>query len=117
MSVTALIVSTVLLSVLLFVRYYEYSQRNTRIFGLFRNRLDRTVRTFFLYIVRKMKFVFEYVHKDIVLNVLHMLTYVALFMVRGVERRLEKVTIFLRSFKKNRKKQKKVIQSEHEHNE
>lgn len=117
MSVIALIVSSVLLSTLLLVRHYECSQRNTRLFALFRNRLDRLTRTFFLSLLGKIRISVEYIHKDIVLNVLHMLTYVALFLVRGVEKRLEKVTIFLRSFKKRKEASKKEIQTQDERNE
>lgn len=70
-----------------------------------RTHLDQTTDKTNARLVSGLKYGIEYVHKDVFLNGLHMVTYVALLSVRFVENRLEKVTFFLRSFKKRRKTQ------------
>jgi hypothetical protein len=45
----------------------------------------------------------EYIHKDVLLKALHVLTYIALLLVRKVESRLDRGTKFIRRFRHRRK--------------
>lgn len=108
---TVLFVSLTLLVLSLGVRHYELARGGGRAFELTRTRLDRsTIRT-----QRRIQDGFhqtlEYARRDIFLNGLHMITYVALLLVRFVENKLERGTVFLRSFRKHtgvRKTSKKL---------
>ena len=97
------IVSSVLLIGLLGVRYYEFAFLKHRMFEMPRMQLDRSARKCINACRKATRNSYEYLHKDIILNGLHMVTYVALLFVRFVEHRLHKVTLFLRSFKKKAK--------------
>jgi|GEM_PF-2453611 len=98
-----LAVSSTLLVLILVVRHLE-ERRRARFAAEIRAKLDElTVRL--SHALREKGAIFlEYLHKDVFLKGLHMLTYVALLLVRAVERRLDKGTRFLRSFRKHSKR-------------
>lgn len=99
---TVLSVSSILLVLILSVRQYELVKKDGRFFELFRTRLDRATYNFLSAFKIFIKNSVEFIHKDIVLYALHLVMYIALVNVRYVENRLEKVTVFIRSFRKKR---------------
>jgi hypothetical protein len=101
---TTLVVSSVLLATLLGVRHVELT-RNKRMFGNFRLQLDRLTTRILRRIERESKRVVECVHKDVLLNILHMVTYSALITVQCIEKGLRNGTVFLRSFKQRKSKE------------
>lgn len=94
-----LLVSATLLVLSLGLKHFEFV-RGQRVFEHARIRLDRTTNKTNARVVSGVKHGIEYVHKDVLLNGLHMVMYVALLLVRFIENKLERVTIFLRSFRK-----------------
>jgi hypothetical protein len=100
---TLFLVSFSLLVLFLSVHSVE-KKTGKRFFKSFRVKLDFVFEFFYKKIRSFLKRFFEYVHKDLFLNFLHMVIYVALYFVKVVESKLEKIISFLRSFKKNSKK-------------
>jgi hypothetical protein len=105
-------VSLALLFLTFSVRHFEL-ERGGRSFELARTCLDRTTIKIGKKLQNTLKRSLEYAHKDIILNGLHMVTYLALLLVRLVERKLEMVTVFLRSFRRHKNIQKKVNPLKH----
>jgi len=101
-----LLVSATLLVLSLGLKHFEYI-RGERVFETTRLYLDQTTDRTNHNLVVGLKYGIEYVHKDVFLNGLHMMTYVALLFVRFIENRLEKGTLFLRSFRKKKKSEKR----------
>jgi hypothetical protein len=97
---TVLFVSLTLLVLSLGVRHYELARGGGRFFELTRTRLDRNTIKVQKSVFDTFKNSIDYARRDIFLNGLHMITYVALLLVRFVENKLEKGTVFLRSFRK-----------------
>jgi hypothetical protein len=108
---TVLFVSLTLLVLTFGVRHYELARGGGRAFELTRTRLDRSTIKTQRRIQDGFQHVLEYTRRDVFLNGLHMVTYLALLIVRFVESKLERGTIFLRSFRKQtgvRKASKKL---------
>ena len=101
-----LLVSATLLVLSLGLKHFEYI-RGERVFETTRLFLDQTTDSTNYNLVAGLKYGIEYVHKDVFLNGLHMVTYVALLFVRFIENRLEKGTFFLRSFRKKKSTEKR----------
>src|SRR3989339_475558 len=101
-----LLVSATLLVLSLGLKHFEYI-RGERVFETTRLYLDQATDRTNHNLVAGLKYGIEYVHKDVFLNGLHMVTYVALLFVRFIEIRLEKGTFFLRSFRKKKKVEKR----------
>lgn len=97
--IIVLFVSATLLVLILGLKHFEFV-RGQRVFEHARVRLDRRTNKANTKVVTGMKHGIEYVHKDVLLNGLHMVTYVALMSVRFVERKLEKIIFFIKSFRK-----------------
>lgn len=97
-----LLVSGTLLVLILGLKHFEFV-RGQRVFEHARIRLDRTTNKTNRKVVTGVKHGIEYVHKDVFLNGLHMVTYVALLFVRYIETKLEKGAFFLKSFRKKEK--------------
>jgi len=95
-------VSSLLLVFILGARYYELRRGKGRFFELFRTRLDRLTFKILENCKHRTKKLVEFVHKDIVLYVIHLLMSIALLSVRYVEKWLERITLFIRSFRKKR---------------
>jgi hypothetical protein len=95
-------VSSILLIVLLGVRHFEAKHQEKRFFELQRIRLDRITNKLFKCVKNGFKKFVEFIHKDVFLYVIHAVIYVALLVVRLVERWLDRVTVFIRSFRKKR---------------
>jgi hypothetical protein len=95
--------SFLLLVLLLFIHFFE-KKVDKRFFNSFRVRLDFVFEFFYKKNRDFIKKIFEYIHKDLFLNFLHMATYMALYFVKVVENKLESIISFLRSFKNGSKK-------------
>lgn len=102
------VASSLFLSILLCLRHFEHHHMQERYFAVMRARLDTATESLIQYVLRKWKKALTYIHRDIFLNGLHMLTYVALFTLRFAERKLERVAFFLRTFKKKENGNKKT---------
>lgn len=110
---TTLVVSSFLLVALLGVRHVEVTYSRKRKLEFVRMRLDRFTLKIGSSINKAIRRFIEYVHKDVLLNMLHMVTYSALVCVRFLEKTLLRVTVFLRSFKKKKKKNATVSEKLH----
>ena len=99
---TVFVTSSLLLSVLLFIQYLEGRRAKGRYLSGLRDSLDTATEHTFVFVVSRWRKVALYIHRDIFLNGLHMLTYVALFTLRLAEKKLERVAHFLRTFKKKK---------------
>ena len=95
-------VSSILLILFLSVRHFEATRQNRRFFELHRNRLDRVTNKISRCVRLRFKRFVEFLHKDVFLYVIHAVIYVALLVVRVVEKWLERITVFIRSFRKKR---------------
>ena len=96
-------VSSILLLTLLSFRHIECKVRIGRFFELSRRRLDRLTVKGLKVVYTWLQNIFEFVHKDIFLYSIHFVVYVVLFVVRVVERWLDKMVQFIRSFRKKRR--------------
>jgi len=96
-------VSSILLVVIVLFRHIEFVRGKGRVFELPRRRLDRVTHKVLSAVRRWFRQVVEFVHKDIFLYGIHLVVYIALLFVRIVERWLDRVTTFIRSFRKKRK--------------
>lgn len=105
---TVFVASSLFLSIFLCLRHFEHHRMQRRCFGVLRARLDTATESFMKYVLGKWKKTLTYIHRDIFLNGLHMLTYVALFTLRFAENKLERVAYFLRTFKKKENSNKKT---------
>jgi hypothetical protein len=93
--------SSALLAFLALVRYVEQA-RGQRMAASVRASLDTAVLYLYRNVVSGVLYVREYVNRDMVVKILHVCTYVALLLVRVVERKLADTTKLLRSFRKKR---------------
>ena len=101
---TVLSVSSILLIVMITFRHFECVRGGRKVFELPRRRLDRITFKTLRKIGSLLKSVLEFVHKDIFLYVIHLIMYIALLLVRSVEQWLDKITSFIRSFRRRNKK-------------
>ncbi len=101
--VTIFLISTMLLVLFLFFRYIEIL-KGFRFFENKRRCVDKIVENVNYRLKSKVKHLFEYIHRDVLLNGLHMIMYVVLTVVRLVENKLENITTFLKKFRKPKKK-------------
>jgi hypothetical protein len=95
------IASTALLASLLALRSYE-RRRGSRLAGSLRVRIDQGILALIGYVRYHFDQVSRYVNRDVLVKGLHMFTYLALMLVRVVERKLTETTHLLRSFRKKR---------------
>ncbi len=100
---TLLSVSLILLVVFVLFRHIEFLRGKGRIFELSRRKLDRITYKALHALQRSIRYVVEFVHKDIFLYGIHLVVYIALLVVRVLERWLDRVTTFIRSFRNKRK--------------
>lgn len=103
---TFFVVSTVLLIVFIGARHFEYARGNTRVLEKYRAQLDSLTIRGIQKFLSGIKNFLDYIHKDIFLSGLHMVTYVALLIVRQAEKKLEQTTFFLRSFRRREQRKK-----------
>ncbi len=88
--------------------YFFEIKRKKRIFEFVRLKLDVFFDKLYFNLKEKTVKIFLYLHKDVFLNFLHMATYLVLFFVKKIENKLEKIILFLRSFKSCEKKEHKI---------
>ena len=101
---TVLSVSSVLLVVLILIRHIESAYLGRRYLELLRRKLDRVTYTTATFVRYILKVIIEFIHKDVFLYVIHLVMYIALQSVRYVEKWLERITIFIRSFRRKKRK-------------
>ncbi len=106
--ITALISSSITFVILISLYTFE-SIRGVRIFDSFRTWLDKITDIVIKKTLSAVVGFFEFIHKDVVLYLLHLVTYIALLLLRFAEFKLERVIYFLKSFR--RKKNNKGISS------
>jgi hypothetical protein len=93
--------ATILLAAFLVLRYVEVA-RGARVAAHARARLDTSTLTLEARMHARVTVVREYVSRDMLVKVLHMLTYAVLMFVRLLERKLTGTVRLLRSFRKKK---------------
>ena len=101
---TLLVISLLLLGGLLTLRRYEQA-RGRRFIERTRHVLDETHNSVVATALRVLKTLIEYIHRDILMKSLHLISYLALLFVQWLERKLVQITRFFRSFRRQRKLQ------------
>ncbi len=97
--ITALISSSTIFIILVSLYIFE-NKYGVRVFGNFRTKLDNVTDVAINKILNMVIKFFELIHKDVVLYLLHVATYIVLLLLRFAEAKLEKVIFFLKSFRR-----------------
>ena len=99
--VSVFLYSVGLLSLFVLLRVIEIV-RGARFANTTRSSWDAVYNSCTSALARQTQRYVEYVRRDVLVNVLHMVTYVALVAVRGIERRLVRTSSMLRSLGRSR---------------
>lgn len=101
MFVTIAAVSGMLLVSLLGVKSWELARGQTFLSGP-RIRANNALVSFVIWVSRNVRSSTDFVRREIALKGLHIIAYLALIGVRGIERKLERLTFLVRRLRRNR---------------